>query len=206
MPSKYPVSLFLNDPLDPVKTSACFFPAHLRLCFRCAGGQCERTQVACDSPPDLQDWLDLLTKHTHAPAAPTHSHKPQPVCHTVRTRVVFFLNNESAFVSVALRPPPPSPLPPPVALSPCHSLQSLGVSRGERRTLLPHPSPPLLLWDGPQQRPNVGAPGAAEHPQTLEPELPPPGASTPALSCSLPERGAKKINFIFNVALDSGIW
>lgn len=82
----------------------------------------------------------------------------------------------------------------PVALPPRHSLQTLGVSRGQRRTLLPHTSPSLLLWDGPEQRPNVGAPGAAEHPQTLEPELPPPSASTPAVSRSLPERGAK-INY-----------
>lgn len=76
--------------------------------------------------------------------------------------------------------------PPSAALPPCHSLQTLRVSRGEHRTRLPHPTSPLVLW----QQPNVGAPGAAKHPQTLEPELPPPCASTPALGCSLPEGGA----------------
>lgn len=49
---------------------------NLRNAFEISGGQCERMQVACNSQRDLQDWLDLLTKHTH-------SHKPQSVCHTL---------------------------------------------------------------------------------------------------------------------------
>uniref|UniRef100_A0A8C4IQT9 Osteoclast-stimulating factor 1 n=1 Tax=Dicentrarchus labrax TaxID=13489 RepID=A0A8C4IQT9_DICLA len=46
-------------------------------------GQGERMQVACNSQQDLQDWLDLLTKHTHTSAANTHSSKHQSVCHTL---------------------------------------------------------------------------------------------------------------------------
>ncbi|XP_020564919.1 rho guanine nucleotide exchange factor 7 isoform X3 [Oryzias latipes] len=48
-----------------------------------AGGQCERMQVACNSQRDLQDWLDLLTKHTHTPA---HTHRPP--CHTLPSHTV----------------------------------------------------------------------------------------------------------------------
>uniref|UniRef100_A0A3Q3MWJ0 Osteoclast-stimulating factor 1 n=1 Tax=Mastacembelus armatus TaxID=205130 RepID=A0A3Q3MWJ0_9TELE len=51
-------------------------------------GQCERMQIACNSQQDLQDWLDLLTKHTHTPAAHTHSHKPQSICHTLPSHPV----------------------------------------------------------------------------------------------------------------------
>uniref|UniRef100_A0A3Q1HHJ4 Osteoclast-stimulating factor 1 n=1 Tax=Anabas testudineus TaxID=64144 RepID=A0A3Q1HHJ4_ANATE len=54
---------------------------NLRNAFEISGGQCERMQVACNSQQELQDWLDLLTKHTHTPSS--HSHKPQSVCHTV---------------------------------------------------------------------------------------------------------------------------
>ncbi|XP_070786505.1 rho guanine nucleotide exchange factor 7b isoform X1 [Enoplosus armatus] len=56
---------------------------NLRNAFEISGGQCERMQVACNSQHDLQDWLDLLTKHTHTPAGHTPSHKPQSVCHTL---------------------------------------------------------------------------------------------------------------------------
>ncbi|XP_044043142.1 rho guanine nucleotide exchange factor 7b isoform X1 [Siniperca chuatsi] len=56
---------------------------NLRNAFEISGGQCERMQVACNSQRDLQDWLDLLTKHTHTPAGRTHLHKPQSVCHTL---------------------------------------------------------------------------------------------------------------------------
>uniref|UniRef100_A0A7N9AV12 Osteoclast-stimulating factor 1 n=1 Tax=Mastacembelus armatus TaxID=205130 RepID=A0A7N9AV12_9TELE len=63
---------------------ACSLVLRLTLCiFRGECGQCERMQIACNSQQDLQDWLDLLTKHTHTPAAHTHSHKPQSICHTV---------------------------------------------------------------------------------------------------------------------------
>lgn len=46
-------------------------------------------QVACDTQQDLQDWLDLLTKHTHTPAPHTPSYKHQSVCHTVRAEDFF---------------------------------------------------------------------------------------------------------------------
>ncbi|XP_054626359.1 rho guanine nucleotide exchange factor 7b isoform X2 [Dunckerocampus dactyliophorus] len=54
---------------------------NLRNAFEISGSQCERMQVACNNQQDLLDWLDLLTKHTHTPAA--HAHKPQSVCHTL---------------------------------------------------------------------------------------------------------------------------
>uniref|UniRef100_A0A1A8KN18 Osteoclast-stimulating factor 1 n=1 Tax=Nothobranchius kuhntae TaxID=321403 RepID=A0A1A8KN18_NOTKU len=49
--------------------------------FEISGAPCERVQVACSSQRDLQDWLDLLTKHTHT--TPPHSRKPQAPCHTL---------------------------------------------------------------------------------------------------------------------------
>ncbi|CAJ1087479.1 rho guanine nucleotide exchange factor 7-like [Xyrichtys novacula] len=61
---------------------------NLKNAFEISGGQCERMQVACNSQQDLQDWLDLLTKHTHTPAVHTHSHKPQSVCHTLPSHPV----------------------------------------------------------------------------------------------------------------------
>ncbi|CAN9498235.1 unnamed protein product [Ophioblennius macclurei] len=54
---------------------------NLKNAFEISGGQCERMQVACSSQHDLQDWLDLLTKHTHTQSA--HTHKPLSVCHTL---------------------------------------------------------------------------------------------------------------------------
>ncbi|XP_069567908.1 rho guanine nucleotide exchange factor 7b isoform X3 [Brachyistius frenatus] len=54
---------------------------NLKNAFEISGGQCDRMQVACNSQHDLQDWLDLLTKHTL-------SHKPQSVCHTLPSRPV----------------------------------------------------------------------------------------------------------------------
>ncbi|XP_047210836.1 rho guanine nucleotide exchange factor 7b isoform X2 [Girardinichthys multiradiatus] len=58
---------------------------NLRNAFEISGGQCERTQIACNSQRDLQDWLDLLTKHTHT--TPPHVHKPQ-ACHTLPSHPV----------------------------------------------------------------------------------------------------------------------
>ncbi|XP_068612373.1 rho guanine nucleotide exchange factor 7-like [Brachionichthys hirsutus] len=56
-----------------------------RNAFEISGSQCEQMQVACNSHQDLQDWLDLLTKHTHTH---THTHtpaaaRPPSVCHTL---------------------------------------------------------------------------------------------------------------------------
>ncbi|XP_068575574.1 rho guanine nucleotide exchange factor 7-like isoform X2 [Cebidichthys violaceus] len=56
---------------------------NLKNAFEISGGQCDRVQVACNSQQELQEWLDLLTKHTHTPATHTHSQKPQSVCHTL---------------------------------------------------------------------------------------------------------------------------
>ncbi|KAM7375060.1 hypothetical protein PAMA_014240 [Pampus argenteus] len=61
---------------------------NLRNAFEISGGQCERMQVACNSQHDLQDWLDLLTKHTHTSAAHRHSHRTQSVCHTLPSHPV----------------------------------------------------------------------------------------------------------------------
>ncbi|XP_034407190.1 rho guanine nucleotide exchange factor 7b isoform X4 [Cyclopterus lumpus] len=54
---------------------------NLKNAFEISGGQCDRMQVACNSQHELQEWLDLLTKHTHTPA--TSTHRPQSVCHTL---------------------------------------------------------------------------------------------------------------------------
>ncbi|XP_056287167.1 rho guanine nucleotide exchange factor 7-like isoform X1 [Pseudoliparis swirei] len=54
---------------------------NLKNAFEISGGQCDRMQVACSTQHELQEWLDLLTKHTHTPATPTH--RPQSVCHTL---------------------------------------------------------------------------------------------------------------------------
>uniref|UniRef100_A0A8C5E9C8 Osteoclast-stimulating factor 1 n=1 Tax=Gouania willdenowi TaxID=441366 RepID=A0A8C5E9C8_GOUWI len=54
---------------------------NLKNAFEISGSQCERIQVACNSQRDLQDWLDLLTKHTHNQSV--HTRKPQSVCHTL---------------------------------------------------------------------------------------------------------------------------
>uniref|UniRef100_A0A4W6EQ20 Osteoclast-stimulating factor 1 n=1 Tax=Lates calcarifer TaxID=8187 RepID=A0A4W6EQ20_LATCA len=75
-------------------------------------GQCERMQVACKSQHDLQDWLDLLTKHTHTPAAHTHSHKHQSICHTLPSHPV----------------------------TPTRHSESRGGSSGPAYHTLPHPS------------------------------------------------------------------
>ncbi|KAM6893900.1 rho guanine nucleotide exchange factor 7-like [Xenentodon cancila] len=60
---------------------------NLRMAFEISGGQCERMQVACNSQRDLQDWLDLLTKHTHT-TPPAHLPKPQSVCHTLPSHAI----------------------------------------------------------------------------------------------------------------------
>uniref|UniRef100_A0A669DGM0 Rho guanine nucleotide exchange factor (GEF) 7b n=1 Tax=Oreochromis niloticus TaxID=8128 RepID=A0A669DGM0_ORENI len=49
---------------------------NLKNAFEISGSQGERIQVACNSQHDLQEWLDLLTKHTHAPALPSHPVTP----------------------------------------------------------------------------------------------------------------------------------
>lgn len=113
-------------------------------CLRCrrAGGQFERMQVACNSQHDLQDWLDLLTKHTHAPATPAH--KPQSACHTVRN-AGFFLKSTvrvclcSTSPTSSLLSSAPSQLPSLPATPSRHS-ESRGGSIGHSYHTLPHPS------------------------------------------------------------------
>lgn len=150
--------------------------------------------MACNSQQDLQDWLDLLTKHTHTSATHRHSHRTQSVCHTVS---LFFksINQLVSGSSSSLHLTPLSlssliiPLFLPVALPPRHSFQTLRVSCREQWTHLPHPPPSFIFWDSPQQQPHVGAPGATEYAQTLEPELPSPSASTAALCCPQQQGG-----------------
>ncbi|XP_024864817.2 rho guanine nucleotide exchange factor 7b isoform X2 [Kryptolebias marmoratus] len=72
---------------------------NLRNAFEISGGQCERIQVACNSQRDLQDWLDLLTKHTHT--TPPHLHKPAAVCHTLPP------STPKPWTLSCLRPAPP---------------------------------------------------------------------------------------------------
>uniref|UniRef100_A0A8D2ZTS1 Osteoclast-stimulating factor 1 n=1 Tax=Scophthalmus maximus TaxID=52904 RepID=A0A8D2ZTS1_SCOMX len=48
----------------------------MRNAFEISGAQCERIQVACNNQNDLQEWLDLLTKHTHTSALPSHPVTP----------------------------------------------------------------------------------------------------------------------------------
>nr|XP_046238289.1 rho guanine nucleotide exchange factor 7b isoform X1 [Scatophagus argus] len=83
-----------------------------RNAFEISGGQCEWMQVACNSQKDLQDWLDFLTRQTHTPAAHTHSHKPQSVCHTLPSHPV----------------------------TPSRLSESRGGSTGHAYHTLPHPS------------------------------------------------------------------
>ncbi|XP_069376622.1 rho guanine nucleotide exchange factor 7b isoform X2 [Paralichthys olivaceus] len=59
---------------------------NLKNAFEISGCQCERMQVVCNTQQDLQEWLDLLTKHTHTPAALAHKH--QSVCHTLPSHPV----------------------------------------------------------------------------------------------------------------------
>uniref|UniRef100_A0A7N6A1H5 Osteoclast-stimulating factor 1 n=1 Tax=Anabas testudineus TaxID=64144 RepID=A0A7N6A1H5_ANATE len=54
---------------------------NLRNAFEISGGQCERMQVACNSQQELQDWLDLLTKHTHTPVHSVGSLHPVHYSH-----------------------------------------------------------------------------------------------------------------------------
>ncbi|XP_030603368.1 rho guanine nucleotide exchange factor 7-like isoform X1 [Archocentrus centrarchus] len=56
---------------------------NMKNAFEISGSQGERIQVACNSQRDLQEWLDLLTKHTHTTSAHTHLHKPLSACHTL---------------------------------------------------------------------------------------------------------------------------
>lgn len=54
---------------------------NMRNAFEITGSQGERVQVACSSQRLLQDWLDLLTTHTHAP--PAQSLTGKPLCYTL---------------------------------------------------------------------------------------------------------------------------
>ncbi|KAJ3584534.1 hypothetical protein NHX12_015029 [Muraenolepis orangiensis] len=57
---------------------------NLRNAFEISGSQCDRIQVACGTQEELQDWLDLLTKHTHAPSAHAHTQAPPPASYVVK--------------------------------------------------------------------------------------------------------------------------
>ncbi|XP_061745167.1 rho guanine nucleotide exchange factor 7-like isoform X1 [Nerophis ophidion] len=83
---------------------------NLRNAFEISGSQCERMQVACSNQQDLLDWLDLLTKHTHTPAA--HAHKTQSVCQAL----------------------------PSLPATPSRHSESRGVSSGHTYHTLPHPA------------------------------------------------------------------
>ncbi|XP_037552395.1 rho guanine nucleotide exchange factor 7b isoform X4 [Nematolebias whitei] len=104
-----------------------------RNAFEISGGQCERIQVACSSQQDLQDWLDLLTKHTHT--TPPQLYKPQNACHTL----------------------------PSESVTPCRRSESRVETRGNSYHTLPHlPSCPTgpsshPIW-GPLEPPNTPKP------------------------------------------------
>ncbi|XP_061917036.1 rho guanine nucleotide exchange factor 7b isoform X1 [Entelurus aequoreus] len=83
---------------------------NLRNAFEISGSQCERMQVACSNQQDLLEWLDLLTKHTHTPAA--HAHKTQSVCQAL----------------------------PSLPATPSRHSESRGVSSGHTYHTLPHPA------------------------------------------------------------------
>lgn len=119
-----------------MQPACCFLSMYLFVCC-CAGGQCERMQVACNSQQELQDWLDLLTKHTHTPSS--HSHKPQSVCHTVSVHSVGSLHpvlySHPALFNVSF--PPPFQLPSHPGTPSRHS-ESRGGSSGYAYHTLPH--------------------------------------------------------------------
>lgn len=108
---------------------------NLRNAFEISGGQCERMQVACNTQQDLQDWLDLLTKHTHTPTAHTHSYKHQSICHTLPSHPV----------------------------TPTRHSESRGGSIGHTYHTLPHPSSYGMghssspMW-GPLEQPSTPKP------------------------------------------------
>ena len=110
-----------------------------------AGGQCDRMQVACNSQRDLQDWLDLLTKHTHTtPSA--HIHKPQSVCHTVSLHLFSgislltgtLVEPSPSRVSSLSTPPPTFSQLPSHAITPSRYSESRGGSTGNSYHTLPH--------------------------------------------------------------------
>ncbi|XP_055021279.1 rho guanine nucleotide exchange factor 7b [Boleophthalmus pectinirostris] len=53
---------------------------NMKNAFEITGSSGERLQVALSSPPLLQQWLDLLTTHTHAPPAQSQAGK---LCYTL---------------------------------------------------------------------------------------------------------------------------
>ncbi|KAM9327621.1 rho guanine nucleotide exchange factor 7-like [Pholidichthys leucotaenia] len=109
---------------------------NLRNAFEISGSQCERIQVACNSQRDLQDWLDLLTKHTHTSTAHAHLPTPQSICHTLPSHPV----------------------------TPSRHSESHGGSPGNACHTLPHPSSYGMgvnssssMW-GPLEPPNMPKP------------------------------------------------
>uniref|UniRef100_A0A8C5CIB1 Rho guanine nucleotide exchange factor (GEF) 7b n=1 Tax=Gadus morhua TaxID=8049 RepID=A0A8C5CIB1_GADMO len=55
---------------------------NIRNAFEISGSHCERMQVTCNSHEELQEWLDLLTKHTHTPSAHPTPHPATPSRHS----------------------------------------------------------------------------------------------------------------------------
>lgn len=94
-------------------------------------------QVACSTQLELQEWLDLLTKHTHTPATPTH--RPQSVCHTVSHRLSLFTSStQHLFPPVLLQHLLCFQLPSQPATPSRHS-ESRGGSVGHAYHTLPRP-------------------------------------------------------------------
>lgn len=114
-------------------------------------------QVACNSQRDLQDWLDLLTKHTHTPA---HTHRPP--CHTVTP------HGRRVFIRPLGAPPPPDlPLlsPPPSQL-PSHTVTSSRHSEARAGSSAYHTLPHLSSCETSHSAPSWGP---LEPPSTPKP-------------------------------------
>ncbi|CAL1598067.1 unnamed protein product [Knipowitschia caucasica] len=97
---------------------------NVRNAFEITGSSGERLQVALSSPALLQQWLDLLTTHTHAPSAQSHGGRRSSTLpslpatpsrtldlrngtsHTLPQGFSFSLNPGAGSVWGALEPPP----------------------------------------------------------------------------------------------------
>lgn len=79
--------------------------------------------------------------------------------------------------------PPAAPLPSDRPIQ-----QARGQQAGAPDACLPHAAPPLPPWHSAHHH-QLGAPGASEDPQAMEPELPAARTSPAALGCSLLQGG-----------------